>query len=265
MNDQRLPVCFVHVPKCAGKSLYALVSGAFDPRDICPQPKYGLWTWHASEVSGYKLYFGHMSMDFVAEFGKPVTTLLMLRHPLARVVSVYDFWRSYKDEFIRTSLPPPPWNGPAAAKAGDLTTFLNSDSPFVRSQIYNCAARQLLGARYDALQPDEDALLAAALDVLARFDWIGITEAFGKSMRWLREILALPPSELLPRVGDTYDVADDPDRVPVEKTTPTPTERSRILDGNRIDLALYLQGCERLSRALGEEIGVQVSAGPAGR
>jgi Sulfotransferase family len=244
MNRPRLPIFFMHVPKCAGKSIHVLLSQKVSARDICPQPPHGVWTWRADEVRGYALYSGHFFYDFIREIDPNGTKLTILRHPLSRVVSTYDFWRSYHWEYIRESLPEV--NGPAVAKAGTFGDFLESGSDFVQTYIYNTAARQLLGSKFATIWPDDEALIAQSREVLRGFDWVGVTEAFEPSMRSLSQLLGLRPPRTQPREGLTYDAQTDPNRELVEKTQPTEAERRRILEGNRVDLALYEEACALL-------------------
>lgn len=239
-NAAALPLFLMHVPKCAGTSVFSYLRQWFDVSEICPLPPHGVWEWHAHEVPGYRLYAGHFSSDFVEEFGLRGTRLIIMRHPLDRVVSLYDFWRSYRWEYIRSSLAPMPNNGPAIAKAGDLTAFLRAEIPFTMAQIYNPVARQLAGRKYGLLWPDEDAIVGTALEALQKFDWIGISESFTDSLGLLSKILGLPKPAVVPRELSTYELApNDVGREGVRKTEPTGEETKRIMRGNRIDLAIY--------------------------
>jgi hypothetical protein len=249
VNNQLLPILFMHIPKCAGTSVISLISQPFDDHEICPQPPYGVWSWRADEVRGYRLYRGHFSADFVEDLGAGGTKLIMMRHPLSRVVSLYDFWRSYRWDYIRSALPP--INGPAIAKSGDLSNFLNTTSAFGVAQIYNPVARQLLGRRFETLMPDENAVIAASINALRGFAWIGITESFEPSIALLAALLDLPRPSAAPEANPTYDLnPDHPTNEYVDKTEPTEDERRRILDGNRIDMAIYREGCKILEKRM---------------
>lgn len=244
----------MHIPKCAGKSVFSIVSRKFDRTEICPQPPYGTWKWTPGEVRGYSLYSGHFSTDFVEEMGTGGSKLVIMRHPLSRIVSLYDFWRSYRWDYIRSSLPPPPLNGPALAKSGSLTNFLSTTSDFGVSRIYNTAARQVLGRRFAQLWPDEDAIISESIGALRGFAWVGISELFQPSIALLCALLQLaaPPSQ--PVEGVTYDVSTDPNREPVAKSEPTESDIERILEGNRVDLALYAEGRKILEERIGHTL-----------
>jgi len=248
------PIFFMHVPKCAGKSVFSILSRKFDRAQICPQPPYGTWQWKASEVRGYSLYSGHFSTDFVEEMATGGSKLVIMRHPLSRVVSLYDFWRSYRWDYIRSSLPPPPFNGPALAKSGSLMSFLETTSEFGVSRIYNTVARQVLGRRFAQLWPNEDAIISESISALRGFAWVGISELFSPSAALLCAMLQLPVASPEPLEGVTHDVSTDPHREMVSKSKATAVEAERILEGNRVDLALYEEGRKILQERIGQTL-----------
>lgn len=251
MNRKDLPIFFLHVEKCAGTSVASLLRASFEPDEICPQPPFGTWTWHAREVRRYNLYWGHFSTDFIAEVGRGGTRLTMMRHPLARVISLFDYWRSHRWEHIRTALPPHPDNGPLVAKSGSLDDFLGSESKFVMGNIYNTFARRLLGRRFESLQIDEGTAIAESIAILRTFAWVGISESFESSVRLLSALLDLAAPATLPQENSTYAIGTDhPTCEPIEKTRPSDEQRARIMEGNRIDGAIYQAGRAMLSDML---------------
>jgi|SRR6516164_9596817 len=238
MNAQQLPIFLMHVPKCAGFSVIAFLGQAIAPNEICPITIDGKWTWTPAQVPDYKLYAGHFSVDFVRAMGGRGTMLIMLRHPLARAVSLYDYWRSYRWDFINEHFPPYPNNGPAVAKRFALLEFL--DQPFAIDNVYNHCSRMLLGNRFDELAPDEDATIAEATAALREFDWVGLVERFDHSIARLGALLELPVPQTLPRENDTAALGvANPAFEPVVPTRPNEAERDKILRLNRIDLAVY--------------------------
>lgn len=248
------PIFFMHIPKCAGKSVFSILSRKFDRTQICPQPPYGTWQWTAGEVRGYSLYSGHFSTDFVEEMATGGAKLVIMRHPLSRIVSLYDFWRSYRWDYINSSLPAPPFNGPALAKSGSLMNFLETTSEFGVSRIYNTAARQVLGRRFAQLWPNQDAIISESIAALRGFAWVGISELFGPSAALLCELLQQPVLTPEPLEGATRDVSTDPNREIVSRSKPTALEVERILEGNRVDLALYAEGRKILEERIGQTL-----------
>lgn len=244
MDKHRLPIFFMHVPKCGGSSLATLLRRQFRPHDICPVPADGEWPTAVSANRSYALYCGHFSMDFLERWNGCGTKLLMLRQPLARVVSLYDYWRSYRWEYIRENLPA--HNGPVLAKSLAFSDFLRH--PQVAPNIYDAAAAQLLGRRAHLITEDPSAATREAITALQRFDWIGMAEDFADSVARLAVQLGMPLPDVMPRENASGPGTPSlPQFEPVTRTEPTENDRRRILEGNRIDIAVYEAACRLVS------------------
>ena len=63
---------------------------------------------------------------------------------------LYDFWRSFTWEHIRTDIPP--INGPAVAKSCSFGEFLRKPDVLPRWDIANRASRQILGTDFVRLE-----------------------------------------------------------------------------------------------------------------
>jgi len=247
MTSFPLPLFFVHIDKAGGLSVIAVLREHFEPSEICSHPPND--AWRTRDLGGYRLYAGHFTHDFFG--GRGGTKLIMMRHPVARIVSLYDFYRSHRPEYLATVQPRLP--GPAVARAGDLTHFLQTKDPDVIEPSSNTVAHRLLGRRYYELLPNEDAVLAEAIRELRDFAWIGITELFEPSIQLLCGTFGWAVPEAMPKENSTYeDHSKNPHLEPVVKTVPTEKERELILQRNRIDLALYDEARnllnERMSR-----------------
>jgi hypothetical protein len=245
MTSFPMPMFFMHIDKAGGLSVISILREHFQSGEICVHPPNEAWYQH--DLTGYKLYAGHFSRDFFG--GQGGTKLTMLRHPVSRIVSLYDFYRSHRPEYLATLQPPLP--GPAAARSGDLTHFLQTNNPDVIEPSSNTVAHRLLGRRFYELQPSEEAVLAEAIRELRDFAWIGITELFEPSIQLLCDTFDWGPPETMPRENSTYD-SNNPFLERVERTVPTEKERELILQSNRIDLELYNEARrlldERMSR-----------------
>jgi hypothetical protein len=242
-----LPVYFMHVPKCAGVSIFSVIAAQFAERNICPRPKDGGWHWTASDVPGYTFYAGHFTRDFLDSAQMRGTRLIMVRHPLARVISLYDYWRSHTWGYIRSELPQPPaYNGPAIAKRSTLREFLSAhDSQ--PNPLDNVVAQHLLGRDFTALQREPRAAIAAGIAALRSFDWVGVAEAFDASLRSLCELLRIPPATPS-RLNATYEIPSDGSREAITPTQPSPVESAEIVRRNQIDAALFVEARALLAR-----------------
>jgi hypothetical protein len=247
MTSLPLPMFFVHIDKAGGLSVIAVLRKHFEPSEICAHPPND--AWQPNGLPGYRLYAGHFTYDFFG--GQSGTKLIMMRDPVDRIVSLYDFYRSHRPEYLATVQPPLP--GPAVARSGNLTHFLHTTHPDVIEPSSNTVAHRLLGRRYYELMPNEDAVLAESIRHVRDFAWIGITEQFDSSIRLLCDTFGWSIPEAMPKENSTYAIhSNNPHLERVEKTVPTENERELIVQRNRVDLALYNEARtllnERMSR-----------------
>jgi hypothetical protein len=231
-------VFFMTVPKCAGTSIAVFLSSLFPHEEICPAPPAGIWVYRPEDVADYRLFQGHFDHDFISNFNEVGVQLTILREPSERLVSLYDFWRSYSWDYIHHNLPPLPTNGPAVAKSCSFAEFLRTANPFVRTQIDNAAARQILGSEFERLVHDRDLLIERCLRQLETFDWVGITEEFQTSLQCLSNLFAAPCSNLDIRRNRTYE-ADAVGTERVTKTEPGSHELALMQRLTDIDCIIY--------------------------
>jgi Sulfotransferase family len=233
------PVFFLHVPKAAGLSINALVKESFSDSEICPTPPNQAWQRDA--LDGYRFYSGHFSFDFIRQFGGG-TRLIMLRHPVDRVVSLYDYWRSYRWSYLQATVPAGRYDGRILAKSVSFSEFL--DAPQARCDVSNQVARLLLGLESETLLRDHTAAISRAVAILRTFDWVGVTDLFKLSTTTLCALLERPRAKKLPRANLTYQRCREEATVfeRVKKTKPTISQRRRILEQNQVDVAIYHAG-----------------------
>ena len=233
------PWCFMHVPKTGGNTLAWTLTTLLPSLRIAPSPALGVWTHRGAEIGGYDLYAGHFDYDFVEEVGAGFR-MTTLRHPVARMVSLYDFWRGFRDEEIEAITRQVPDNGPRFASAVGFDEFLRHPTPFVRGHVENGMTRQLLGRAYDALSSDRPATISVASRRLGSFDWIGVTERFGDSLAKLSGLVGVDIPTDTPRLNSSYDdAAGAASRRAIARTVPTRSDIDLILRTSAADMALY--------------------------
>jgi hypothetical protein len=207
----------VHVPKCAGTSFKSVL------QEVCRAPIwYNYGTIFSREQAradlvppGTRLIHGHFLADAFDDLFPDRRLLTWVRHPVERLVSNYHhFLRSpdMRDDCCR------------ALHERKLNLRQFADLEWMQNET----------GRYLANKPVED------------FEFIGITERFGESIRHFGEVFGfrdarkMPQENLNPgRGGERYDLA--------------PEDYAYILERNASDLAWYNRAAERLPRATTED------------
>lgn len=207
----------VHVPKCAGTSFKRILDRIYGAQ---------VWLNYGAVFSrdearagtvptGVKVIHGHFIADTFDGIIPERRLLTWVRHPVERVVSnYYHFLRSpdMRDGCCR-----------ALHQQGlDLRGF--ADLEWMRNMTTRYLANKQVGD----------------------FEFVGITEKFGESIRnfcrqfGFRELVKLPCDNTNPgRSTELYDI--------------TPEDRAFILERNLADLAWYNRAVERLAREKAEK------------
>lgn len=87
---------FCHIPKTAGMTFRTIVEDQFQCRDVCPATLNAqLAKMSPQELQPYRLYRGHLGFINLPELlpEKRVINVTVLREPVARVISHYDYIR----------------------------------------------------------------------------------------------------------------------------------------------------------------------------
>jgi hypothetical protein len=176
----------------------------------------------AARLEYYKLIVGHFSVLTQAAFCRSRYSMTLLRNPIKRIFSAYTFWRNV-----------PEYNGiTSKAKELSFTDFVRyfADSPAI---IHNPYTHHLaaIGRDFPGYSTDAAALLATAKHNLAAFDFVGICEELGRSLRLLCRELGWPYPDNIPHENRTSS------EVYFEKIEPQALEILR--ERNLLDLELY--------------------------
>jgi len=156
-----------------------------------------------------------MPFGFANRFPGPSEYITLIRDPIARAISDYHFCRT-------NSLNP----AHGAACALSLTEFVERGYGFSQ----NCYARWLSNAAFGAKFRHQDEMLQEALNNLARFSWVGITEEFDLSVKRICARCGLIPHAT--REGHRNRATPEARHVSAE-------EREFVGHFNRLDQAIY--------------------------
>lgn len=175
----------------------------------------------AARFERYRLIAGHFSLLAQMRFCRDRYSMTLLRDPIRRIFSAYTFWSVERDDPV-----------PAKVKELKFADFVRyfADSPHIIQNPYthHLAA---LGRDCGAYPPDERALLACAKRNLAAFNFVGICEHLGRSLRLLCAELGWRAPATAPRENRSFSENQfggiDPRTLDI------------LRDRNRLDLELY--------------------------
>jgi hypothetical protein len=163
-------------------------------------------------------------------------TLTVIREPIQRVVSLYDFWRSFDPEFADLEFGEV--SGPRYARSMSFSAFIHSDDPVVVNSISNLATRQLLGSPFEFLKGEPKAANRQAISTLLSFDWFTTTKRLSADIEKLANMLnVLPPEQR--QLNRTYEPDPGTPRSPVRRTCLTAEDARHLAQLNSLDTALY--------------------------
>jgi hypothetical protein len=158
----KAPLCYLHLPKCAGQSIQNLLSLNYRPKEILQTPSLS-----ASDLETYakqakiKVIIGHFNRSTMhVIINSDVPKAVILREPNARVISYYNYLRTKQ-------------SGKMAEIAKQLTLgqFVEHKSSI---EARNGVTRRLAGT--GSREPNMSDLMVA-YDQLSKFQIVGVQES----------------------------------------------------------------------------------------
>ncbi|WP_314954769.1 hypothetical protein [Bradyrhizobium cosmicum] len=237
---------FLHIRKTAGVSLRGLLANRFPADRI-------LFQAHSRVgrqlPDGAHFVTGHVGFDYAGRFRRRPTIFTVLREPLSRCTSAYDFFQSHSESFFRTlamELSPEEYQARRRfqERAGQLgaTRFLAEEETLARYWLANVQTRQLAGAACNHLRDDDPRLLDVARQHLVSIDLAGILERQSDTLQLLGRMTGwgtLGPLPHLNRTPRSGGPEIDPDSLEI------------LRSWNELDLQLYDEACRLFEQKLG--------------
>ncbi len=198
LNQPRL--VFVHIEKCAGTTLHAMLEPHFPADRICPERRDQLGDWTVNELARYSLFSGHFDLACCRSIPGPLRLLTMLREPKSRLLSLYYFWKSHRPHPQRDL-----YDLLRLARACSVEEFFGHPAVVRHWSIRNAITGQM--TRTTSTMLSSDALImrepAAALELAWRalqgFAGFGIVERFDASRLLFNQVLGLRMQPVAPR------------------------------------------------------------------
>ena len=224
------PLVFLHNPKAGGTSITDALRNCYAPGELAPtlesaphERRPAAWR----RLSGCRFVAGHFGHEVAARHFPGHALITNFRHPVARIVSLYDFWRRIVDPgLFRFSAR----SGPAHARRLTFSEFVRSNSPFLSLYIADFHTRQILESGW-TLRTIDAGGMALAKERTAAMRWFYVCEFEQQSLAWLHEVF--------PDVVSGRGIGRANVNASRERTVPSTADVAVIEERNRHDLELY--------------------------
>ncbi|WP_419729712.1 sulfotransferase domain-containing protein [Lichenicola sp.] len=255
---------FLHIPKCGGTTLHAMLSTQFAAERICPERNDTLGDWTINELAAYDLFSGHFDVAPCRSIPGRLRMLTLLREPKARLMSLYYFWKSHRPHPDRDA-----YEMLLLARSMSPEAFFDHPVVVRHARIRNAMTVQLartsicrLLAPDDPILADPDAALEQAWATLRDLACFGIMERFEDSRMLLNATLGLSMPQIEPRqVLDRLVVTDD-QLVLVQRVPMSPALDALLDTLTTIDRPLYARALALFEQRLaGNGMRTPASAG----
>ncbi len=198
---QALKTIFLHIPKTGGTTLHEALKPCFEPAQICPERFDCLYRHTLGELAGYRFFSGHFSFESCELIPGPKRIFTMLRHPVDRLVSQYNFNRAHNDQVIRQD---ELWLADIARRH-TMREFFSVEEvrrhPSINNTMVRMLASWLPADRWESAadigdDSDANSLLPLARERLQSFAAFGILERYQESLGLIFGTLGLqsPPT-----------------------------------------------------------------------
>ncbi|WP_137045758.1 hypothetical protein [Pseudolabrys sp. FHR47] len=246
-SASRLRVFFLHLPKAGGTAIATRFKTAFESANsastdtsLPTDPK--LW----KEWSKYDFIHGHCGFGLFKSVGQDYSLVTNFRHPVDRVVSLYDFWRNNIgpedtiDDDMKRDNPPSTTLAPYLARQLSFSEFIRRQETAISIYIRNWHARQLLGDpwEYRKLYIWDMWLVRFRF---SRLYWFYVCEEPEKSETWFRDRFPSLEHKALALENPT-------DYSEKSRTTPSSDDIQVILRDNWADVELYERALKILKK-----------------
>jgi len=272
----RRTIVFLHIARCGGSTLKNMLDLYFANSRILRASLLhregnrveGIAAGSATPVSfnadmeRYHCVSGHSNLDDLLTIFPEADYIAMLRDPVKRVVSLYNYWRSHTQSFVEKEK----LAGPALARSLSLEEFIESDETVVRFAVRNGMARQLFRGLTSRFEGREEDLLAESIEKIDRFAFVGLTDMFDLSIWLLCETFGWAyPDNLQDANRPTQNLQSTEIFEAVDQTPPPAAVQTRIRELNAIDCALYQHTVQRFGEACFATLGNQREPFRSGR
>jgi hypothetical protein len=233
-------IFFFHLPKAGGTALKSAMQRCFSDASFCPVFANDIVAHRKlagdySSYRGYDVYFGHYGRDVFNDVGQNHRCVTNFRHPIARLVSLYNYFRHMV----------PIQDGQAEdiafravnfARRQSFADFIASTDPVVEAFVCNTHYRQLSNNMWSFEDVSSVAEVCRFIDAMPCYY---VCEFPALSRIWMRRALGIR--------GVAVDNVTQGDGL-VNPETLDGSVLDLLCERNTLDLALYRHALDRLLR-----------------
>jgi hypothetical protein len=226
---------FSHIPKTAGMTFRTIMEDQFHCHEICPATlNEHMDSIPLEQMKNYRLFRGHLGFIDIPKLipGKRLLNVNILREPVVRVVSHYDY--------IRRTPTDPRYDSVKDATLEEFAEKLNLGKFGKNMQTYRVAKV----AQFDLNHCTPEEILEIAKQSLDRFAFVGILEKFQESLFLLSYIFGWKP---------IYNSRkENASKKPKTKAELSPETLQIIQEQTQLDRVLYEYAQEIFEQRLAE-------------
>lgn len=138
-------------------------------------------------LRSHRVFSGHFDVVDLGHFPGPQRRFTVLRDPVDRIVSLYDFWRAFEPAHVEAH----DLAGPRVAIATSFEEFVGDPHPSIVHDLDNTMVRTFAG-RIRSSDPLDDAALDDAVAFVGTLDHIGHVDRLDETVAWLCDRFGLP-------------------------------------------------------------------------
>lgn len=158
-------VIFYHIPKCAGTSVRKVLTDSYPEKEVCPFVTRDLHIRGEPELREYNVFSGSYTPPKARnQIGGNFIEAILLRNPMDRLVSLYQWCGRVEDQGVKTGWPFLPFE---SAQKYSFEEFLSLE----RKRLTNSMCKQIVGATGCSLD-----LAARAYLIICSMDVVGVVE-----------------------------------------------------------------------------------------
>jgi hypothetical protein len=243
-------IVFLHIPKTGGTSLHHLLTQGRSDGEICPERFNGLHAFTAGELVAYRIFSGHFDHPSTELIPGRKAVITMLREPVSRLVSLFHFQKSHRDEVIERDR----LRLARLAKDHSMEEFFRLEEirnhPSINNAMTRMLSERVPSWRWEGGNQQSETLHPPNLDLarknLEGFRAFGLMERYEDSVRVIFEKLGLPiPQEIPRKMVLDHIMQEDPGLQAIEKQPITPVVRDLLEDLVNADRKLYASASDR--------------------